>query len=320
MFTIVTLKDIADICGVSASTVSRAFDKSSRISDPVRKRILDCAAELGYTPNLIARGLKKSKTMTVAFIIPDIGNRFYINVIQHLEIILHQYGYRLLVTFVQNSITTERDCLEMAVSAHVDGIIIIPWVIENKEYIASLRENFKIIQLFTSLYPELDSVIMDDDFGAEIGVNYLIENNHKRILYLGDENRITGFWRAIDRAKISHDSVLTLPTMTTIDDLCTEITNFQPTAIFSISTASETAWQALRKLNLSIPDDISMITYDNNQWGELIGLTSVAHNLEELSSLLVKQLLTRLNGDTDSPAKHLVLNPFIIERDSVKKL
>ena len=314
------MKDVAKACGVSVSTVSRAFDESSRISHPVRQKILSRAAELGYTPNLLARSLKSNRSMTIALIIPSIENRFYIDVLQHLELVLHQYGYRLLVTFVHEGVTTERECLEMAASAQVDGIIVLPQDSTNKQYLNSLAEQMRVIQLFNAPYSHMDSVIMDDEKGAEIGTNYLLQHGHRRILYVGGEDRIAGFWRAIDNAGIPHSEVMTLTGPVSVDLICDAIKTFHPTAIFSIASTSETAWSAIQKLNLSIPKDISLIAYDDTRWVGLAGLTAIAHDLKDISTATVSQLVHRLTNNDNQPVKHLVLDPFLIDRNSVRSL
>lgn len=319
VFIIVTLKDIAKTCDVSVSTVSRAFDKTSRISEPVRQRILTCAAEMGYTPNLIARSLKSNRTMTLALIIPSIENRFYIDVLKHLEIQAHQYGYRLLVSFIQPGITTERECLEMMTSAQVDGIIMIPEHTTEESYLTNLRERVGFIQLFSDPYESIDSVVMDDNGGAEAGVSYLIQHNHRRILFVGGENRRIGFWRGIDKAGISRDEIHTLRDLASPEEIIAAIKSFRPTAIFSVGDSNECVWNAIQTLDLSIPGDISVIVYDNTKWVSLVGLTAIGHNLEQIARTVIQQLLKRLNDGASSPV-HIVLDPFIVERKSVKML
>lgn len=320
VFIIVTLKDIAKTCDVSVSTVSRAFDKTSRISEPVRQRILTCATEMGYTPNLIARSLKSNRTMTLALIIPSIENRFYIDVLKHLEIQAHQYGYRLLVSFIQPGITTERECLEIMTSAQVDGIIMIPEHTTQESYLTNLRERVGFIQLFSDPYESIDSVVMDDNGGAEAGVDYLIRHNHRRILFVGGENRRIGFWRGIDKAGISHDEIHTLRDLASPEEIIAAIKSFRPTAIFSVGDSNECVWNAIQTLELSIPNDISVIVYDNTKWVSLVGLTAIGHNLEQIARTVIQQLLKRLNGGASSPPVHIVLDPFIVERKSVKTL
>lgn len=319
VFSIVTLKDVARECGVSISTASRAFDKHSRISQPVRQKILTCASDMGYTPNLIARSLKNNRTNTIALIIPSIDNGFYIDVLKHLEITLHRYGYRLLVSFVQHGITTERECLETMAAAKVDAIIMIPIDADNLPYIESVSDHTKFIQLFTRLFDQIDSIIMDDASGAELGVNYLLQHNHKRILLVGGEDRQEGFWRAIDHFGIARDQVMVLPCSASKEDVQAAIKKFSPTAIFSVADANELVWKTVQQMELSVPEDISLLAYDNTRTVSLLGLTAVAHNLEQIATTLVDQLLARLEEDTVPPL-HLVLQPFIIERGSVKQL
>lgn len=319
MFPIVTLKDIAKQCGVSVSTVSRAFDKSSRISLPVRQKILSCASEMGYAPNLIARSLKSNRTMTVALIIPSIDNRFYIDVLKHLEIQLHRFGYRLLVSFIQPGITTERECLEMMLSAKVDAIILIPENSTDETYILNLEKQVHIIQLFSCPYANIDSVVMDDNSGAEIGTMHLLQHGHRRILLVGGENRRAGFWEAINREGVAHDQILTLADLASVAQIQDAIRTFQPTAVFSVGSSNEDVWTALKQMNISIPDDVSVIVYDNTQWVSLVGLTAVAHDLQQLADAVVAQLLKRLADDT-SPTVHTTLKPYLMLRGSVKEI
>lgn len=272
---------------------------------------------MGYTPNLIARSLKNNRTNTVALIIPSIENRFYIDVLKHLEITLHQHGYRLLVSFVQPGITTERECLEIVVSAKVDAVILIPIDADSISYIENLPGHTKFIQLFTRLFDQIDSVVMNDIGGAELGTNHLLLHGHSRLLLVGGEDRVEGFWRAIDAAGIHRQQVTTLPWDATEADICDTIRSFQPTAIFSVANANEAVWKSIQQMGLSIPEDISLIVYDNTKWVRLVGLTAVAHDLEQIAATLVSQLLTRLNDEENTPAVHITLDPFIIERKSV---
>ncbi len=275
---------------------------------------------MGYTPNLIARSLKSNRTMTIGLIIPTIENRFYIDVLKHLEIQLHQYGYRLLVSFVQPGITTEQECLEMMVATKTDGIIMIPDDTTNEDLLMGMQQQIQFIQLFNRPYSQIDSIVMDDNGGAEAGTKYLLARNHRRILFAGGSNRRVGIHRALEQAGIGPDEVRFIPDLSSVEDVCQAVQAFRPTAVFSIGVANEAVWTALRQLDLSIPEDISVIVYDNTRWVSLVGLTAVAHDLEQIASALAQQLLRRLNGEDLSPAKHIVLDPFIVERKSVETL
>ncbi len=274
---------------------------------------------MGYTPNLIARSLKSNRTNTIALIIPTIDNGFYIDVLKHLEITLHRYGYRLLVSFVQYGVTTERECLEAMAGAKVDAIIMIPIDADNLPYIESLSDHTKFIQLFSCLFDRIDSIVMDDASGADLGVDYLVQHNHRRILLVGGEDRQEGFWRAVDRAGIPREQVMALPYAASEQDVRSAIETLSPTAIFSVAHTNELVWKTVQQMDLSIPEDISLLAYDNTRTVSLLGLTAVAHDLEQIAAALVEQLLSRLEEDA-APPIHLVLQPFIIERGSVRQL
>ncbi len=317
-----TLKDIAKHCQVSYSTVSRAFDPDSRISSTTRKRILDYATEINYKPNLIARSLKKHESKTIGIIIPSIDNIFYIEVLKYIEIALKHCGYRLLVSFVQNDVNTELDCLELMSASQVDGMIIFPEDRANSEYILRLSSKIQISQLFNAPYPEIDSVVMDDVGGTANGTRYLINRGHRRILYLGGPERLSGFTKVLNEYGVPETEVCIMADCQNSRQVVTAIQQFRPTAVFAIACTSEYAWNAIRSLNLSIPQDISLIVYDDTKWVSMLGVTAIAHNLEAIANTLVNQLIFRLRTK-DSPPKeimHIVLDPFIRERESVKWL
>jgi len=318
-----TLKTIAECLGVSYSTVSRSFDPKSRVGPETRKRVLDYAAEINFQPNLIARSLKKNETKTVGIIIPSLENIFYIDVLQHIEIALKSYGYRLLVSFVQHGFTTELECLELMKASQVDALIFMPTSRDSKDYILRLSKECYVIQLFTLFYDEVDSLIMNDVGGAFLGADFLFKQRHRRVLYIGGPDRVEGFIRAAKKNAIPADEVCIKDdwnithkeTMRTIQD-------FKPTAIFAIAYMAETAWRAIRSSKMDIPDDISLIVYDDTKWINVLDITAVAHDLKLLSEILVEHIMLKLRSPDNilpQPQK-IVLEPFIIKRNSVKKL
>jgi len=164
-----TIKEIANHLGIAHSTVSRAFDPASRIGPVTRKRILDYASEIEYKPNAIAQSLKNKRTKTIGLILSDIENVFFTEMLKYIEISLKSYGYRLLISFVQTDITTERDCLELMESSRVDALIMTPLGRQNEEYVKKLMKQCYVIQLFNSNYDDIDSLTIDDVDGVRQG-------------------------------------------------------------------------------------------------------------------------------------------------------
>jgi LacI family transcriptional regulator len=316
------LKEIAEHLGISYSTVSRAFDPNSRVGAETRKRILEYAEQVNYRPNLIARSLKKSETRTVGIIIPAIENIFYIDVLQRIELTLKSFGYRLIVSFVQQGVTTELECLELMDASQVDALIILPGNEANSAYVHHLSTHKRVIQLFHAPFDDIDSVVMDDVGGAGMGARHLLNRGHRRILFLGGADRVSGFAGAISDYGISEDEVRINTNWLSGEAVCGLILEHRPTAVFAIANMAERAWKAIKRLGFKIPDDISLIAYDDTKWVSMLDITAIGHDLANISSTLIEQLIFRLRsgGAPNVPPKRIVLDPFIVERSSVKNI
>lgn len=317
-----TLKDIAAHCGVSYSTVSRAFNKDSRISESTRQKILDYANEVHYIPNAAAISLKKNETKTVGIIIPKLSNPFYIDLLEFLDRILKKFGYRLLVSFISNGISSEANCLESMATARVDALIIMGCDADNQNYIHRLSNQITILQLLSNSLPELDSVCVDDFKATIMGTQYLINRGHERILFISDSSRSESYFTAMKRNNIHKENLLSVVEKNDCDEILHQINTLHPTAVMASSVYKENAYRAIKTAGLQIPDDISFFAFGDVQWVQLLEITAMAHNLEEISTAIVDQLVYRLKNpyNAQCPAQHLLFDTFIRERKSVKYL
>lgn len=313
------IMDVARTCGVSIATVSRAFNKDSVIKAETRKKILETAEAMGYTPNMVARGLKRSKSQTVGIIIPSIDNYFYIDALKYIEIELQKRGYRLIVSFIFHGVTEERDALEAMSSARLEALIIFPRTRINAEYIKKLSMQSKIIQLFTAPYDEYDSLVIDDVYGIEIATRYLLDRGHRKILYIGGDSRVQGYKNVFAERGLKFDPALISLEWLLDERKITEIIkSTEPTAVIAVARQAEAVWCALNHMKTAIPDDISFIANDDVNWVKMFGITSVSHPLEEIASRLTERLFFIINHESE-PQK-ITIRPFITERTSVKSI
>lgn len=313
------IMDVARTCGVSIATVSRAFNKDSVIKAETRIKILETAEAMGYTPNMVARGLKRSKSQTVGIIIPSIDNYFYIDALKYIEIELQKRGYRLIVSFIFHGVTEERDALEAMSSARLEALIVFPRSRINEDYIKKLTMQSKIIQLFTAPYDEYDSLVIDDVYGIEIAARYLIDRGHRRILYIGGDSRVKGYENVFAERGIEYDpALISLEWLLDGQKISDIIKSTEPTAIIAVARQAEAVWCALNHMKTIIPDDISFIANDDVNWVKMFGITSVSHPLEEIASRLIERLFFIINNGSE-PQK-ITIRPFITERSSVKSI
>lgn len=140
-----TTKDIARICNVSRTTVTRALYNQGRISEKTREEVLRVARELGYQPDLLARSLVKGRSMTIGVALCDLKNMFFSNVIDAMEPVARERGYVLNITLHDNDISLEKDIIRHLLGYKIDGMVIHPSVCSEEEYAFLRGLNFPVL-------------------------------------------------------------------------------------------------------------------------------------------------------------------------------
>lgn len=314
-----TIHDLARACGVSIATVSRAFSPNARISKETKRMILDRAKELHYIPNTLAKSLQSKQTYTIGLIIPEITNSFYSSVIQQMDYKYRENCYRFIIGFYQQGASTEADIIADMASYRTDALIFSP---RNRSSEETLKVHFSgknVLQLFTSYYPEYDSLTMDDIMGTAEATEYLIAAGHKRILYYGHYDRTDGYLSAMKKHHLDTTDLCYVAEKQSVEKAMECIQRTNPTAILSIAKYSEDIISALRKLSRSFPDDISLMVYDDIEWTKMLDISAVAHPLEEIAATSLEMILHRLK-EKDSAPIHRTMRAHLVHRNSVKSI
>lgn len=319
-----TIKEVAQAAGVSIASVSRAFKEDAVINPQTRAHILKIADKLNYRPNLVARGLKRSRSQAIGIIIPSIDNYFYVDLLKQLDIALKRQQYRLMVSFIQHGGSDEKEALAAMAASQVEAIIFSPRNRDNAGLVQQLKANTSLLQLFTAPYPELDSLVMDDGSAVADAARYLMERGHQRILYVGGDGRFEGFVQAKQAAGCPAGPEWLCLGWPEAEEVARRIRSLQPTAILAVARQAEAAWHALKLLGLRIPEDISLIAYDDVNWVRMLDITAVAHQFGQIADMAVNQIMYRLRAreeaDGASAPARMSLLPCLQERASVKDL
>lgn len=188
----VTVKDVAKLAGVSTATVSRVINNDHRISENTKHHVMDCIKRLDYRINSIARSLKTSKTYTVGFICPEIPNDFFMNIAKGVEDELRKHGYSMIICNSNESVMEEVERINLLCEKCVDGIIIVPASGEGK-HLNRLKENDMPVVLVDRLVEDFtaDAVLVDNTNGCYSAVEYLVNQGHRRIGFIGGDMRVT---------------------------------------------------------------------------------------------------------------------------------
>ena len=334
-----TLKSIADRVGVSVTTVSRVLNNQSaryRISKETEETIRQVAKELHYTPNQLARGLRLKQTHTIGLVIPDVSNPFFASIAHCVEIEARKAGYSIMFCDSQEDTQVEIDSLRLLQNRKVDGIIICP-VGKDAKYLERLHNNGMPLVVVDRYFPELKCpyVVSDNYNGAVEAINYLIENGHQTIACIQgiphtsvNNDRIRGYKHAheihnipLDDSLIAGDDFGETSGYIAAKLLLHRIS--RPTAIFAVSNLiSLGALRAISEEGLNIPEDISIISFDDQPYSKYLStpMTTVTQQKTEMGHIAFKLLLEQIESNTHFDNKGVILPTKLIIRNSVKKL
>lgn len=332
----VTLKTIADSIGVSVTTVSRVLNNQSkkyRISSSTEANILRKAKELGYIPDQIARGLRIKRSNIIGLIIPDISNPFFAQLSRVIENQARKKGYSIILSDTQEYKQLEIDSIRVLQSRRVDGIIICP----NGEESTHLRKliNSNLPTVIVDRYIKglnCPYVISDNYRGSYEAISHFIEKNHKNIVCIQgnpltsvSDDRVRGYKDAMSENDLPFDET------SIIGDSFGERNGYvsaklllskypRPSAFFACSNLiSLGAMRAVFEEGLKIPEDISMISFDDQPYSEYLAtpMTVVVQQTREMGQIAFNLLLARFNHSSPTSSDGVILPTKLVIRRSV---
>ena len=332
------LKTLASHLGISPSTVSRVLSgrgDAFRISKKTQDRILSKARSLGVRPNEVARSLRLSTSHTIGLVIPDISNPFFASLARAVEREARKRGYTVLLADSQESLSGETECVRMLTDRQIDGLILAP-VGGHAGHLKSLLSGpMPVVQVDRALTQlRTPSVVADNFSGARDAVRHLVSRGHRRIACVqGREDssviveRVRGYREGLKEAglrfrknwlvggehsmQVARDATLAL-----LRD------SAAPTALLALSNQLALgALQAARESGVSVPERLSIITFDEQPWASLLSppLMTIAQPVELMGVAAVDRLVDLVEKPTRRKIGPAVvkLPVKLIERGSV---
>ncbi|HAX53614.1 MAG TPA: hypothetical protein DCX82_17065 [Lachnospiraceae bacterium] len=182
-----TIKDVAKRAGVSIATVSYIINGTKPITAETRERVLQAIEELNYAPNQTAKSFKTGRKNIIAFIVPDISNNYFANIIDSLENELRKSGYNLILTNTKESKENEIQQLKYLASGIADGIVLASAAQDYAEIESYIPESFPVVLIDRKLKNcPLDIINVSDANAITTGMEQLLRKGHTRIGYIGD--------------------------------------------------------------------------------------------------------------------------------------
>ncbi|MBN1445915.1 MAG: LacI family DNA-binding transcriptional regulator [Candidatus Omnitrophica bacterium] len=328
-----TIKDVAKKAGVSPGTVSKALLDRHDVSNSTKRRVKRVAEEMGYIPNIIARSLVTSKTNTIGLVTPYLGNPALIERLRGVQNACLSNKYLLITCLNEGGAEEELSQAEALIARKVDGIIITPTgnSIKLKEFIS--RIEIPVVLMSEMIEGTGCDFVGEDDYeGAKTGMEHLISLGHRNIAYFGsfpeiysDGRLAKGYRDTLEKYGIPYRKELVLWGNTDRDILEKNVervmnTVSAPTAIFAWSDIiAIDIMSKLGKMNINVPEDVSIIGYDNIDFLSLfhIPLTTVAQPNFLIGQKTVELLLECIERDGENePTGKLIFRPELIVRKS----
>lgn len=326
-----TMKDVAQLAGVSTATVSRALMNPEKVSSSTRKRVEDAVLEAGYSPNSLARNLRRNESKTIVTIVPDICDPYFTEIIRGIEDAAIEHGYLVLLGDSSQQKKRESSFVNLVFTKQADGMLLLgsdlPFDVSKPE-----QKNLPPMVMACEFAPELElpTVHIDNLTSAFAAVNYLTQLGHKRVAQIsGPESstlcqfRHQGYQQALRRAGITMN-----PDYTTYGDFTFESgvkavhqllsLPDAPSAIFCHNdTMAIGAMQEAKRLGLRVPRDLSVVGFDDIQFSQYCDppLTTISQPRYEIGRQTMLMMLELLRGH-DVQAGSRLLETSLVVRDS----
>jgi len=327
----ITIRDIARIAGVSPGTVSRAINNSPLVNPETRQKVMQVVRALNYVPNRMAQRLATGKTLSLAVIVPFFTAPSVTERLKGVVSTLARSRYDLIIHNIEDP-EQRTDCFRtIPRQDRVDGVLVIS-ISPTDEEVPLLAEASVPVVLIDAHHPALTTlhqITVDDVAGGKAVTEYLIGLGHTRIGFIGDpadnpfnftssRDRARGYRQALEAAGIpcrpeyyaegphgrraareSARRMLTLPE--------------RPTAIFAASDVQAVGvLEAARELGLRVPQDLSVVGYDDVEIAEILGLTTMRQMLFESGQRGVELLLKTLENPETEPVYEVLPTELVI--------
>lgn len=312
----VRLADVALAANTSIKTVSRVLNNDVKVSDETRERVQKKINELGYQVDIIARSLRTGVDKVIGVVVQKISDPFFAEIIEGVEKYANEKGISVIVGSTHGQYDRENELVQGFIQRRVAGMIVTP---QKLDYSFLKEKNFPTVFIDRSPNKyKADVVRIDDEYGAKIVTNHLINQGHKRIAYFTDDLKIktsqlrfTGYKAALQDAGIKFDDKITylkVQTNENLDKVLTDLMalNNPPTAIFSSN--AETSIYLVVSIHKMELIDIAFVSFDEFTLAASVqpSITVLDHSAESIAREATLILFEKIDGIGRKPRDYII--------------
>ena len=354
-----TIADVARLAGVSTATAGRVLGSYGYTKAETRDKVMQAARKLGYRTNALARSLITGRTRTIGVVAGDIQNPFYASILRGIADVVERHEFGLLIVNSDESLEKEIRAVNVLMEKQVDGLIVSPCDTRNARHLRDLQAfGLPLVLLDRAVAGlEVDRVTIDNIAAAGRAVAALLAAGHKRIGLVGELleepegglagfirrglagevlstdtlypswQRLLGYLQAHRQAGLPVDETLIRRVGAYSAEKAQRVAEAlihnadRPTAVFATDgTMSEGVIAAIFSARLSVPDQLSLVCFDDLEWMSFLppGISTMAQPRLAMGEIAATMLLERIEG-SQVPARAQVLSAEFVERGSITR-
>jgi LacI family transcriptional regulator len=332
-----SIRKISEMTGLSTATVSHAINGTRLVSAKSRSKVLEAAEAIGYKPNMAAKFMRTNKSKTVALIMPGVGlgkptNYFFMDVMAGVQARLDESGYSLIVTAYDEPFKEDRGfSFGILEKQWIDGILVVPDSAEEGRIAQIMNCGLPFVMIDRKIKGmSHDFVVSDNEKGSYDAVELMYRRGKRKIAFVGSRlktsasrDRYCGYRKCLTEFGLPDDEGLVLLN----DQLSIE--NGMKSAALLVEKGADGifvsdniltigVFRHLKKQGLRIPEDLSLIGYDDYEWMNDVepAITAVKQSPYRMGSEAASMLLERLLGPDSGERKFLILDTVLVKRES----
>jgi LacI family transcriptional regulator len=323
------MRDVADRAGVGMMTVSRVLNRTAHVTEETSARVYRALKELQYQPNFMARALRGHRSRSIGVILPYLYDPFFATCAHAISAVAKQHAYSVLLATSDERADTETEAARDLLRRHVDGIIVIP-ACNGRSRLTDAEFHSTPMVAIDRPIPRspTDTVLVENQHGATLATEHLIQHGHKRICFIGLSQkiytihaRLAGYMKAMQAASLKPECFFNAADeAATLNFLRSTLGRPNPpTAIFAANgLASRDILHAVAALDIHVPEEIAFIGFDDFALADILrpSLTVVRQPVERAGEQAAQLLFSRLDGACARPTQKLSLPVELIIRRS----
>lgn len=335
----VSMKDIANACGVTMGTVSKALNDQKGVGEETKRRICEIAKKMGYFPNAQARALKTNRTYNLGVLFVDHGlsglkHEYFSYVLDSFKKSAEEKGYDITFINCCNNENNRMSYLERCLYRGFDGVVIACVNFQNPQVLELVNSGIPVVTV-DYVFQGTSAILSNNIKGMKDIMSYVYNRGHRRIAFIHGEstlvtqNRISAFYKEAENygidvldeyviASVYRDTGTAAKYTLQLLDLPTP-----PTCILYPDDYSAIGgMEAIRSRGLRVPEDISVVGYDGILFANRseMNLTTIAQNTEDLGRLSAQQLISLIEKPKSTIIGQTIVDAHLIEGSTVRDL